>query len=67
MKAKELREMTIDELELKEKELKEEYFQTRMKAAIGQLEKPSILKNLRRDIARVKTILRQKRALIKDK
>lgn len=61
MKSKELREMTIDELELKEKELVEAYFKMRMKASLGQLENTSSLRNMRRDIARVKTFIRQKR------
>lgn len=61
MKAKELREMTIDELELKEKELVEQYFGAKMKASLGQLENPAILRNMRRDIARIKTFIRQKR------
>lgn len=61
MKAKELREMTIDELELKEKELVEQYFRAKMKASLGQLENPSILRNMRKDIARIKTFIRQKR------
>lgn len=61
MKSKELREMTIEELEAKEKELRESYFKARMKATLGQLENPSSLRQMRRDIARVKTFLRQKR------
>ncbi len=61
MKAKELREMTVDELELKEKELTEAYFKMKIKAKMGQLENTSALRHLRRDIARVKTFIRQKK------
>ncbi len=60
MKPKELREMTIDELELKEKELTEAYFKMKIKAKVGQLENTSVLRNLRKDIARIKTFKRQK-------
>jgi large subunit ribosomal protein L29 len=60
MKSKELREMTIDELELKEKELIEAYFKAKLKASLGQLENTSSLRNFRKDIARVKTFIRQK-------
>lgn len=60
MKAKELREMTIDELELKEKELVDGYFKMKIKASLGQLENTSSLRNMRRDIARVKTFINQK-------
>ena len=60
MKAKELHELTIEELNAKVKELYEELFNLRFRHAIGQLENPSSLKNCRKDIARVKTILREK-------
>ena len=60
MKAKELHELTIEELNAKVKELSEELFNLRFRHAIGQLENPSSLKNCRKDIARVKTILREK-------
>lgn len=61
MKSKELREMTIDELELKEKELVEAYFKMKMKVSLGQIENTSSLRNFKKDIARVKTFIRQKR------
>ena len=60
MKAKELHELTIEELNAKVKELSEELFNLRFRHAIGQLENPSSLKNCRKDIARVKTVLREK-------
>lgn len=60
MKAKELKEQTVEELHLKEKELYEQLFKLRFQAATAQLEKPAMIRNVRRDLARVKTILRQK-------
>ena len=60
MKAKELHELTVDELNTKLKELSEELFNLRFRHAIGQLENPSALKNCKKDIAKVKTILRQR-------
>jgi len=60
MKSKELKEMTIDELELKKKELVDAYFKMKMKASLGQIENTSSLRNFRKDIARVMTFIRQK-------
>lgn len=60
MKTKELRELTVDELNTKLKELSEELFNLRFRHAIGQLENPSALKTCRKDIAKVKTLLREK-------
>lgn len=62
MKARELRELSVDELLAKEKEFRESEFDLRFKHATGQLEKTSRLKEIRRDVARVKTILREKEA-----
>ena len=60
MKAKELHELTVDELNTKLKELKEELFNLRFRHAIGQLENPAALKNCKKDIAKIKTILRER-------
>ena len=60
MKTKELRELTVDELNTKLKELSEELFNLRFRHAIGQLENPSALKTCKKDIAKVKTLLREK-------
>ena len=62
MKPDNLREMSADELRGKEKELQEQLFRLRFQRAVGQLSNPSKIKETRRDIARVKTILRQKAA-----
>ncbi len=60
MKTKELHELTVDELNTKLKELKEELFNLRFRHAIGQLENPASLSTCKKDIAKVKTILRQR-------
>jgi len=60
MKAKELRELTVDELQIKERDLYEQLFKLRFQAATAQLEKPATIRNVRRDLARVKTFIRMK-------
>ena len=58
MKTKELHELTVNELNAKLKELSEELFNLRFRHAIGQLENPASLKTCKKDIAKIKTILR---------
>jgi ribosomal protein L29 len=60
MKAKELREQTEEELRIKESELYDQLFKLRFQAATAQLEKPAKIRQVRRDLARIKTVLRQK-------
>ena len=60
MKASKFFDMTNDELRTQEKELKAELFNLRFQLATGQLSNPMVLKDTKRDIARVKTILRQR-------
>jgi large subunit ribosomal protein L29 len=60
VKAEKVREMGVDELKAKEKELLEQLFRLRFQKAIGQLEDPMKVRQARRDIARVKTILKEK-------
>ena len=60
MKASEVRDLTVDELQDKLLQLKKEQFNLRFQAASGQLEKTHQVQTVRRDIARVKTILGQK-------
>jgi large subunit ribosomal protein L29 len=62
MKPRELRDLSVEELAGKEKEFREEEFRLRFKHATGQLDKTARLGKLRRDIARVKTIIREKEA-----
>jgi len=60
MKASELRDLSVEELEAKKLELLQSQFQMRMNKSMGQLEQTHELKQVRRDIARVNTILTQK-------
>ena len=61
MKVKELRELTTEQINVKIEESKEEIFNLRMQQATGNLEKPSRLKELRKDVARMKTILAERK------
>lgn len=61
MKVKELRELTTEQINAKIDETKEEIFNLRMQQATGNLEKPSRLKELRKDVARMKTILAERK------
>ena len=61
MTAKELRELTEEELQLKLKDLKEELFNLRFQLAINQLENPMRITAVKRDIARVSTVMRELR------
>ena len=62
MKAEELRKMSVAELEKQEKDLKAELFNLRFQHATNQLDNPNKLADVKRDIARVKTIIREKAA-----
>ena len=59
MKASEIREMSLDEMQRKAAELKEELFNLRFQHEIGQLENPMKMKQTKRDIARIKTIIKE--------
>lgn len=59
MKASELRELNDEELQLKLKDLKEELFNLRFQLAINQLDNPMRISAVKKDIARVQTVLRQ--------
>lgn len=60
MEAKQMREMSTDELARKRGELKEEIFHLRLRRATSRLENPMKLRQTKRDLARVETILRQR-------
>ena len=60
MKVKELRDLTVEELLKKQNDLKKELFGLNYERKIGQVEKPSRFGMLRRDIARILTILKEK-------
>jgi large subunit ribosomal protein L29 len=61
MKAREIRELTLEELAVKSRELRGNLFNAQVKRSTGQLENTAKLEQLRRDIARVETVLREKR------
>ena len=60
MKAAELRDLGVDELGTKERELADELFRMRIQQSMGQLEAPDRLRTVRRDLARIKTFMKQK-------
>lgn len=60
MRASELREQTVEELEQKEKELAGQLFALRLKKVTGQLDNPAKVRQVRRDMARVLTVLGEK-------
>ncbi len=62
MKAAELRELSIQELIEREKDSRKELFNLRFQIATGQLSNHAALKKTKRDIARIKTVLREKYA-----
>jgi large subunit ribosomal protein L29 len=62
MKAADLRHLGADELGAKERELTDQLFRMRIQKSMGQLEAPHKIRGVRRDLARVKTFLRMKRA-----
>lgn len=61
MKATQLRELTREELLQKENELAQQLFTLRLQQATGQIENPAKVRQTRRDMARVLTVLREKR------
>jgi large subunit ribosomal protein L29 len=60
MQAKELREMSVDELTQKRTEIREEIGHLKLKRATSRLENPMKLRQTKRDLARVETLLREK-------
>ena len=60
MKVAEIRELTVDELQGREKDLGDQLFRLRIQKSMGQLEAPVMVREVRRDLARIKTILREK-------
>ena len=57
MKTSDIRKMTAEEINSKIAEIKNELFELRMKQATGSLEKPHKINSLRKDVARLKTVL----------
>lgn len=62
MKAKELRDLSADELKEKLAESEKELFNLRIQQAAAQLEKPDRIRQVRRDIARIRTVLNETKA-----
>lgn len=65
MKVIELKEQTREELEIKLLEIKKSLFNLKLQKSTGQLENPLKIRNLRKDIARIKTVLREKELKIR--
>lgn len=63
MKNNQIRDLSIDELKKKNQDLQDELFKLRFRQATGQLDSPAMKAKIRKDIARVKTVLREKEAL----
>ena len=60
MKATEIRELTTDDLRARVHDLDDQLFRLRIQKSMGQLEAPAKVRQVRRDLARMKTILREK-------
>jgi large subunit ribosomal protein L29 len=60
MKVGEFRDLKVDELRQREKDLDDQLFRLRIQKSMGQLEAANKVKSVRRDLARVKTVLREK-------
>ena len=65
MKGLELRDLGVEELEQKSRETRDELFSAKVKHATGQLENSAMLKTLRRDVARIESVLGEKREAVK--
>ena len=62
MKASQMRDQTIEELQDRERDLSEQLFALRLQKVTGQLEKPARVRQVRKDLARVLTILHERQA-----
>jgi large subunit ribosomal protein L29 len=62
MKIKDIRDLGVNELKQKDSELSEEHFRLKLRNNSGQLESTAMLGRLRKDIARIKTVLKEKEA-----
>ena len=60
MKTTELRDKSIDELNTRERELREQLFKLRFQRATGRMENPMKIRDVRREIARIKTLLNER-------
>jgi large subunit ribosomal protein L29 len=62
LKASQLRDQTLDELRDRERDLSEQLFALRLQKVTGQLEKPARVRQVRKDLARVLTVLHERQA-----
>ena len=62
MKVTEFRDLDVDELHQREKDMDDQLFRLRIQKSMGQLEAPAKVRDVRRDLARIKTILHEKQA-----
>ena len=62
MKVAEFRDLQVDELRQREKDMDDQLFRLRIQKSMGQLDQPLKVRGVRRDLARVKTLLREKKA-----
>jgi len=60
MKIAEIRDLSVDELHAREKDLDDQLFRLRIQKSMGQLEAPAKVRDVRKELARIKTILREK-------
>ena len=60
MKMTEIHELTVDDLRARAKDLEDQIFRFRIQKSMGQLEAPGKLRDIRRDLARINTILRER-------
>ncbi len=61
MKTKEIRELSVEELQKRRLELKQETFNLRLQQQSGQMEKPSRFREIRREVARIETFITERR------
>lgn len=61
MKIKEIRELSVDELQARRRELKQETFNLRIQQQSGNLEKPSRIREIRKEVARIETTITERR------
>ena len=61
MKVAEFRDLQVDELRQREKDMDDQLFRLRIQKSMGQLEAPAKVVTLRRDLARIKTVLRERK------
>lgn len=66
IKPNDLRDMTVEEIEQRLREIEEEFFNLKFRRAVQQIENPLRIRSLRRDLARIKTVLNEHRLRIRE-